>query len=257
MIVGGKQMINAENFDGRGLKIDVLGGGYVILDDYMGSDLAPVNDAKVSYDRVSEEFSEKEARLLNFLGREGHTSPFRHSILKFEVFAPLMVARQWWKYIIGSDHGEYPEIGRDPFSAWNESSRRYITENVEFYVVAPDAWRSKPENSKQGSGQPLPVEIGMQLSDMLMDTQREGNEKYEWAMEQGVAPELARLFLPAYGLMVRWKWTSSLQGVGHLLNQRLAHDSQYEFQQYSKAVDTLSRKVFPHSIQALSEMAKK
>jgi thymidylate synthase (FAD) len=241
----------------RGKKIDVLNNGYVMLKDYMGTDLEPVNDAKVSYDRESTQFGKNEERLLNFLAREDHTSPFRHAILKFEVYAPLMVARQWWKYVIGSDHGENPEMGRDPFLAWNESSRRYITENVEYYIVKPDEWRSRPENSKQGSGEPLPVEIGMVLTDALMDNQINGTKNYEWAMEQGVAPELARLFLPAYGLMVRWRWTASLQGVAHVLHQRLAHDSQKEFQDFAQAVADLSKLVFPNSIDAFLESRKK
>lgn len=242
--------------DFRGEKRDVLDKGYVLLKDYMGTDLDPVNDAKVSYDRESKEFGKGELSLLNFLASEDHSSPFRHAILKFEVYAPLMVARQWWKYIIGSDHAEDPEIGRDPFLAWNESSRRYITENVEFYLVQPHEWRSKPENSKQGSGPPLPLDIGSQLTQMLIRTQMEGLEMYDAAMAKGVAPELARLFLPAYGLMVRWRWTSSLQGVAHVLHQRLAHDSQKEFQDYAEAVSELSRLPFPNSIEAYLKRGK-
>ena len=228
-----------------------------MLKDYMGSDLEPVNDAKVSYDREASEFGERELKLLNFLAREDHSSPFRHSLLKFEVYAPLMVARQWWKYVIGSDHNESPTNELDRFLAWNESSRRYITENVEFCVVAPDEWRSKPENSKQGSGEPLPLELGLQLTEGLLDQQMNGLKNYEWAMDQGVAPELARLFLPAYGLYVRWRWTSSLQGVMHVLNQRLAHDSQKEFQLFAQAVADLTGEVFPNSMKAFLEGKQK
>jgi thymidylate synthase (FAD) len=76
-------------------KINVLDKGYVRLVNVLGTDLTPVNAARVSYDKESLEFSEKDERLLNFLIREGHTSPFRHAMLQFEVYAPLMVARQW------------------------------------------------------------------------------------------------------------------------------------------------------------------
>jgi thymidylate synthase (FAD) len=181
----------------------------------------------------------------------GNSSPFRHSILKFECYAPLMIARQWWKYIIGSDHDEQTERNNDPFLAWNESSRRYITEEPKFYVVEPDQWRSKPDNSKQGSGDYLPEEVGEELTTVLLGSYNRCLDDYEWAMEMGVAPEQARLFLPAYGMYVRWVWTASLQGVCHLLNQRLAHDAQKEFQEYAQAVHDLSAQVFPHSIQAL------
>lgn len=243
--------------DKRDTRMDVLDKGYVMIKDYMGNDLGPVNDAKVSYDRESVQFEEKDHRLLDFLAREEHSSPFRQSILKFEVYAPLMIARQWWKYVIGSDHDESPMNELDRFLGWNESSRRYITEHMEFYVVQPDEWRSKPENSKQGSGPVLPLEQGSELTKRLVAAHFKGIEDYEHAMDQGVAPELARLFLPAYGLMVRWRWTSSLQGVAHLLNQRLASDSQKEFQLYAQAVDDLSRLVFPNSIEAFTKSREK
>ena len=238
--------------ENSGLTVRVLDTGYVRLKDAMGDDLSPVNDAKVSYAKESEKFGPREARLLSFLGREGHTSPFRHSVMKFEVYAPLMVARQFWKYIIGSDHAELP-FGReaaDPFTAWNESSRRYITEEPEFYMVESDAWRSAPANSKQGSGENLPEALGRQLTSTLAAHQLEGERLYNQAMSQGVAPEQARLFLPAYGLMVRWVWTGSLQSVCHLLEQRLAHDSQWEFQQYAKAIRDLAKTQFPNAIDA-------
>jgi thymidylate synthase (FAD) len=77
------------------MKKEVLDKGYVRLVDVLGSDLTPVNAARVSYDKESSELSDKDERLLKFLAREGHTSPFRHAMLQFEVYAPLMVARQW------------------------------------------------------------------------------------------------------------------------------------------------------------------
>ena len=90
----------------------------------------------------------------------------------------------------------------------------------------------------------------MQLTEMLLDTQVDGTKKYEIAMEKGVAPELARLFLPAYGIMVRWRWTASLQGTTHLIKQRLGKDSQKEFQDYAQAVHDLTSLVFPNSMSA-------
>src|SRR5690625_1040124 len=102
-------------------KINVLNNGYVRLRDVMGEDRTVANAARVSFDKRTEELDEKDERLIAFLAREGHDSPFRHASLQFEVYAPLMIARQWWKYQIGSNNSEY--------SAWNESSRRYITED--------------------------------------------------------------------------------------------------------------------------------
>jgi thymidylate synthase (FAD) len=234
----------------------VLDQGYIILKDSMGDDLTPVNAAKVSYDRASTEYGEREAGLTAFLANHDHTSPFRHGMLQFECYAPLMVARQWWKYIIGSGHAEADHV-QDPFTAWNESSRRYITEEPVFYVVQADEWRSAPENKKQGSGETLPISIGSDLTEELINTYLSGVKKYEYAMEQGVCAEQARLFLPAYGLYVRWWWTASIQGVAHLIRQRAAKDAQKEFQLYAQAVLELSKERFPNAITQLVEVNQK
>jgi thymidylate synthase (FAD) len=220
----------------------VLDHGYVRLVDRMGSDLSVVNAAKVSFDKEATDFGPREERLLQFLGREGHTSPFRHAALSFEVFAPLMVARQWWKYVVGSDH---------TMEGWNESSRRYVTEEPTFYSIEPTAWRSAPANRKQGSGEPLPVEVGRRLSAELADHYARSLERYEAAIADGVAVEQARVFLPAYALYVRWRWTASLQAVGHFLAQRLADDAQREIAAYASAVRELTEPYFPHALAAM------
>lgn len=224
--------------------IKVLDKGYVRLVDHLGSDLSVVNSARVSYNKEAHEFSPRDERLIDFLAREGHTSPFRHAFLQFEVYAPLMVARQWWKYIIGSAH-------QDPMVAWNESSRRYITEEPEFYIPDAKSWRSKPENSKQGSGANFEERSGQIFVNALEDYVAEGERLYEEAMEVGLAPEQARLFLPAYGMYVRYYWSASLYGVAHFLNQRLEHDAQFEIQEFAKAVHDLSIQHFPKSIEKL------
>jgi thymidylate synthase (FAD) len=228
--------------------INVLDKGYVRLVNVMGSDLSVANSARVSYDKESTELSEKDARLIRFLAREGHTSPFRHATLQFEMYAPLMVARQHWKYVVGSDH---------TMDAWNESSRRYITEEPTFYIPSENEWRSAPENSKQGSGGPLQDvleyhEMG-ELQHVYEQHIEESMRLYEKSIELGMAPEQARLFLPAYGMYVRYYWTASLQSVAHFLQQRLAHDSQVEIQEYAKAVKTLAEPHFPVSIAELTK----
>ena len=234
--------------------LNVLDKGYVRLVNHMGSDLTVVNAARVSYAKESKELSDKDIKLIKFLAREGHTSPFRHVMLQFEVYAPLMVARQWWKYVIGSAQ---LEATGDSLEAWNESSRRYITEEPAFYVPSPEQWRNKPENSKQGSGGLLEWEIGRKHTDELMNYIETGMTKYESALEDGVCAEQARLFLPAYGMYVRWYWTSSLQAVCHFLNQRLEHDAQMEILQYAKAILELSKPLFPYSLSELVEREKR
>jgi thymidylate synthase (FAD) len=224
--------------------INVLDKGYVRLVNVMGSDLSVANSARVSYDKESTELSDKDTRLIRFLAREGHTSPFRHATLQFEMYAPLMVARQHWKYVVGSDH---------TMDAWNESSRRYITEEPAFYIPDVYKWRSAPENSKQGSGEAISVHDGRILSYELMKYIEEGERLYKEALEYGACAEQARLFLPAYGMYVRYYWTASLQSVAHFLQQRLAHDSQVEIQEYAKAVKALAEPHFPVSIAELTK----
>ena len=226
------------------VQLNVLDEGYVRLVDYMGNDLSAVNAARVSYDKEVESLSDKDKRLLSFLSREEHTSPFRHAVLSFEVYAPLFVARQWWKYAVSSTHV-------DDQNGWNESSRRYITEDEQFYVPLEHQWRSKPENSKQGSGEPVDVEIGSKYFEELVSVIDRGTKLYHAAIDDGIAPEQARLFLPAYGMYVRWRWTASFQAVTHFVAQRIEHDAQYEIQQYAIAVRDLTRGVFPATMDAM------
>lgn len=244
-------------------RLNVLDKGYVRLVDSMGSDLSVVNAARVSYDKESHEFDEKDSKLVRFLVRENHTAPFRHAILSFETYAPLFVARQWWKHIIGGTQDEYPDLvfpGLDPFLAWNESSRRYVTENEEFYIPSMTGWRTKPDNNKQGSGaENLPAYVdeepyrraGDFWTNALVEYQTEGLNRYREAMEQGVAPEQARLFLPANGLYVRWRWTTSLQGAMHFIALRDESHAQWEIQEYARAVKELARAKFPVCIGGL------
>ena len=226
------------------MKIDVLDKGYIRLVDQMGNDLSVANAARVSYDKESLEMSDRDAKLIKFLWDEKHTSPFRHAALTFEVYAPLVVARQWWKYAVASTH-------IDDQNGWNESSRRYITENEEFYIPKGSEWRSKPENSKQGSGEPLSSDIGGWFTNKLWDTVESGKALYDKAMEAGIAPEQARLFLPAYGMYVRWRWTVSLHGALTFLEQRLPSDAQKEIQDYAKAVRELVKESFPKTYEVV------
>lgn len=228
-------------------KIDVLDAGYVILheDGVMGSDLAVVNAARCSYNKRTEELTDKDEKLIKFLAREGHTSPFRHATMQFEVSCPLMIARQWWKQIVGAGF-------QDPMVAWNESSRRYITEVNEYHV--PDYFRSAPENSKQGSGEPVSDAINEQYIDMLIRHQLQGERLYQQAMADGICAEQARLFTSSYGLYVKFYWTASLQGVAHLINQRTKPDAQFEFQQFARAVESLALEHFPISLKELTKV---
>lgn len=229
------------NTAGNPTLLPVLDKGYVRLVDTMGSDLSVVNAARASFAKESHELNKADARLISFLWRENHLSCFRHAFVTFEFKAPLMVARQHWKYIVGSDH---------TMDGWNESSRRYVTSNEEFYIPSADQWRSSPENKKQGSGDPVPLEVGALAFQLLMDDVERQLAHYKWAMDNDICAEQARLFLPAYGLYINYRWSASLQSVLHFLNQRLAEDAQVEIQDYAKAVHKLTQPVFPVTFEA-------
>jgi thymidylate synthase (FAD) len=225
--------------------IQVLDKGYVRLVDTMGSDLSVVNAARASFAKESLELDKKDVQLIDFLIRENHMSPFRHAFATFEFKAPLMVARQHWKYVVGSDH---------TMDSWNESSRRYVTIEPEFYVPNLDEWRLAPDNKKQGSGGPIGPWIGSVLTDELNRYIEQGEALYAMAMDNGVAAEQARLFLPAYGMYVIYRWTCSLQSVALFLNQRLDQGSQVEIRDYARAVLSLIQPKFPVSIGGLVDI---
>lgn len=258
-------------------KVDVLDHGYVRLVDSMGSDLTVVNSARVSFNKESEweEYFEAEntitlrdsegipkdyfyqpaqfrlkaadKRLLKYLAEHGHWSPFRHCVLSFEIYAPMMVVRQWGKYRVGSVFSF--EDSDDPIETWNESSRRYVTEEPEFYI--PEVWRRAPENKKQGSGEAVNEESQTNMQDEYEDRLRRSFYSYNYALDLGVCAEQARLFLPAYALYIRARWTVSLQGVIHFLQQRLQEDSQWEIQQFAAAVRDLAKPLFPESFEVM------
>lgn len=226
--------------------IQVLDHGYVRLVSNMGTDLDVVNAARASFAKESSELTERDSKLIDFLIRDKHDSTLRHCTMTFEVYAPLMVARQWYKHAVSSTH-------LDDQMGWNESSRRYITENEEFYLPLPDQWRSAAENRKQGSGQPVESTVGAEFTQRLRHLIDKGYTAYQEALEANIAPEQARLLLPAYGMYVRWRWTTSLNGALHFLALRLKEDSQYEIREYARAVEELMLPYYPQSMKSWRE----
>ena len=226
--------------------ISVLDHGYIKLVSNMGSDLDVVNAARVSYDKESSSLDDKDVRLINFLVKHKHDSTLRHCVMTFEVYAPLMVARQWYKHTVASSHLD------DQFG-WNESSRRYITEKEQFYIPAVSEWRSAPENSKQGSGEPVHIDTGAKCLQRLRASVTRGINDYEEALRDGVAPEQARLLLPAYAMYVRWRWTASLNAVLHFIALRDKKDAQYEIQEYAQAVSSITHQHYPITTRAWNE----
>jgi len=229
----------------------VLDKGYVRLVNSWGTELDIANSARVSYDKESKLMEDgslalRDQSLIQFLVRDKHDSTLRHCGFTFEVYAPLMVARQWYKHAVASTHVE-DQLG------WNESSRRYVTENEEFYIPSGSSWRSKPDNSKQGSGEPITSGWGTYFSTELLKYVEQGEALYKRAMEEGIAPEQARLFLPAYGMYVRWRWTTSLNSALHFLTLRQGHGAQSEIVDYANVIGDLVKEKFPVTTKAWEE----
>lgn len=226
--------------------INVLDHGYVKLVNNMGSDIDVVNAARVSYDKEISSLGDKDINLIDFLIKHKHDSTLRHCVITFEVYAPLMIARQWWKHHIGS-------TAIDDQDGWNESSRRYVTENEEFYIPLPSQWRAAAENKKQGSAGGLNEYHGAKYTQHLRRIVWDAHSLYLEALNDGVAPEQARLLLPAYAMYVRWRWTVSLNAVLHFLSLRLGHGAQYEIVEYANAVNQIVSELYPETTRAWNE----
>lgn len=209
----------------------------------MGSDLDVVNSARVSFDKEVSSLGDKDLNLIDFLIKNRHDSTLRHCVMTFEVYAPLMVARQWYKSAVASTH-------LDDQLGWNESSRRYVTEKEEFYIPSSTEWRGSPENKKQGSSEALPAEIGAKYLQRMRASVDRGISDYRQALEDGIAPEQARLLLPAYAMYVRWRWTVSLNALLRFVGQRIDGHAQYEIQQYAKAMYYHLHQYYPNTTSA-------
>ena len=226
--------------------IPVLDHGYVRLVNNMGSDLDVVNSARVSFDKEVLSLEDRDTNLINFLVKHKHDACFRHCAMTFEIYAPLMVARQWYKHSVGSTH-------LDDQLGWNESSRRYITENEVFYIPSVSEWRSAPESLKQGSGGAVSSDVGAKCLQRLRASVERGIRDYEDALKDGVAPEQARLLLPAYAMYVRWRWTASLNALLHFCSLRLGHGAQSEIIEYAKVINEFVKQEYPITTNAWNE----
>ena len=209
----------------------------VELLDHMGNDLTVVNAARVSMAKRHETFEDGDQRLLNYLARHGHWTPFAHPQLTFRIKAPIFVARQLFKHKVGLTE--------------NEISRRYVTENIEFFT--PTSWREAPEvNIKQGSGGDLDPTSQINVTYAVKKLYFYAKQVYDELIAAGVAPEQARMVLPQ-STLTEWIWTGSLQAMWRVCQLRLDPHAQFETQQIAKQIDNQIRLLFPACYKALSE----
>lgn len=230
--------------------IPVLDKGSVELFDAMLMDprLKVVNSARVSYNKTSEEFSEKDQKLVKYLYEHGHFSTYRHSYFSFRIKAPLFVFRQWWKYQVGSSWEEGDELGSPvivPDTSWNEQSGRYTEFKPEFYI--PAKIRQQSASNKQGSSDEsvdridvfsdsrIGEKTSISARDFFLEACQKSFEHYNTMVEAGAAKEVARLVLPQ-NIYSECIWTCSLQTLIHFFDQRLKQDAQLEIRQYARAI---------------------
>ena len=203
----------------------------VSLVDSMGNDLSVVNAARVSFQKISEKFKEGDIKLINYLAKHKHFSPFNHSFITVRVKAPIFVARQLVKH---------------KFMPWNEVSRRYVDEEPEFYM--PEVWRARAENVKQGSS-----DVAVDLSWMAIEkTVSDCLSGYLVMLDEGVCAEQARIVLPQC-TMTEWIWSGTLGAFADMLKLRLDPHTQKESRDVAEKIKELVAPLFPVSLAALLE----
>ena len=231
---------------------------YVTLIDHMGDDLSVVNAARVSfgkrieldasqYDDVEYEgwlgqipiLRDGDVKLIKYLAKHNHWSPFGHTSLQFLIKAPVFVARQLVKHQVGL--------------VWNEISRRYVSDEPEFYT--PEVWRASAENKKQGSSDEeidinSAIGNGPQMVDDYQQVLKSAKWTYDHLLRLGVCPEQARMVLPQ-SMMTEWYWSGTLYAFASICNLRCKPEVQLETQMIAKEIDIQAGKLFPVSWEAL------
>lgn len=228
-------------------KVLVLDHGHVDLIDWMGSDLSVVNAARVSFNKESswdyadshvpiKSLPEKDAKLIKYLAKHDHFTPFCHPQISIRVKCPIFVRAQLGKHQIGL--------------VMNEVSRRYVTFEPEIYTPL---WRNAPtDGAKQGSSGAIEdMDTCIRMRQEYDAVAKECLDLYSKLIQDGVAPEQARSILPQ-GTYTEFVWTGSLYAFARIYNLRIDAHAQWEIQQYAKAIDKLIAPLFPVSWQTLT-----
>ena len=215
----------------------------VELLEHAGSDNSIANTARVSmqfgtnWSELPENYTgEQRDKLIGYLARNRHTSPFRHTSITIRMKIPIFLARQLGKHQTGM--------------SWNEVSRRYVATEPTFFT--PSQWRAKPEGSiKQGSID-LNIPEAAGYYDKLINTSL---HTYNSMLDMGVAPELARMVLPQ-SMITEVIWTGSLMAFAHVYNLRIDAHAQVEAQDFSEQLGNIIEPLFPKAWGALTHNDK-
>lgn len=202
--------------------------------DHMGDDLRVANAARVSFAKEGDG-GDKDARLISFLAREGHFTPFTHCMITLRETVPIFVARQRFKHVVGF--------------TYNEVSRRYVDDEPEFYE--PETWRKRADNVKQGSGGELMGTHGFHAGQWCSSVTAEALLAYRKMIELGVAPEQARMMLPQ-SMLTSYYVTGSLSAFARAYSLRTHKTAQRETQELAAQWDQIIKPLFPVSWAALT-----
>ena len=211
------------------------GKGCVELQDTFGSDLTVVNAARVSFAKEVCEFKEGDRKLINYLVKHNHISPFFHPQIRFRLKMPIFVAREWFRHTIG-------------FSR-NEVSRRYVDDEPEIFI--PEELRARDSNKKQGS-KDSSIENNDAMVQKIRDFSNQSLELYNELLEEQVAPEVARGVLPQ-NMYTEFIETASLYGYMRLCRLRIDPQAQKEIREYATLISKLLEQKFPASMKAFFE----
>ena len=212
-------------------KLNVLDEkGFVEMLEVFGNDLTVVNAARVSFAKESHEFTEQDGKLVRYLAKHQHVTPFFHPQIRFRIKMPIFVAREWYRHQIGF--------------ARNEVSRRYVDSEPECYCPVKDDIRARDPKAKQGS-KLEPVVFNDIAEDIMRESVKEAMHTYTHLLkEHNVAPEIARMVLPQ-SMYTEFIETGSLAAYARLCALRLDPTAQKEIRDYAEAVSTLLEKAFP------------
>ena len=202
----------------------------------MGDDLMVVNAARVSFAKQSTEFKEQDTKLVSYLAKHNHISPFFHPQIQFRIKMPIFVAREWYRHQIG-------------FSR-NEVSRRYVSDMPECWSPELNDFREKDAKIKQGS-KDTPIELADVAQNIYATSSRISLEAYDELLKLGVAPEVARTILPQ-SMYTEFIETGSLAAYARLFKLRTSPDAQREIQKYAHEIGKLIKEKFPVSWKALT-----
>jgi len=219
--------------------MEVLDKGFVRLVDHMGDDSRIVQSARVSYSKGTKTVRE-DAKLINYLLKNKHWTPFEMVTFTFHVKLPIFIARQWMRHRAGS---------------FNEVSARYSEMPDEFYIPSLERIKAQSKTNKQGSGDNLCSRTKEHARDIMEVNCLKAFADYKTLLDMGVARELARITLPL-NLYTEFYWKVDLRNLFNFIALRSDSHAQFEIQEYSNAIYSIIEPIVPHSCASFTESLK-